>query len=104
MQRDVDLVFKGGTCLSKCYGIIWRFSEVCTQREPSERCLSAKAGMRLADLLDEIVDKGVCLHDYENVTVPFLYEDVLYESAVESLRRIAEFLDGKSRELPVGGV
>lgn len=27
MRRDPDLVFKGGTCLSKCYGVIHRFSE-----------------------------------------------------------------------------
>ena len=26
-SADPDLVFKGGTCLSKCYGIIERFSE-----------------------------------------------------------------------------
>lgn len=27
LQRNPDLVFKGGTCLSKCYGVIKRFSE-----------------------------------------------------------------------------
>lgn len=33
MQRDADLVFKGGTCLSKCYGIIRR---VCRQGQFSQ--------------------------------------------------------------------
>lgn len=68
------------------------FSTVRSQREPSERCPSAKSGADLAELLGKIVDEGTYRNDYENVTTRLLYEDVLYESAVTSLRRIGRFL------------
>lgn len=43
MRRDPDLVFKGGTCLSKCYGVIHRFSEDVDLGIPFEH---ATEGMR----------------------------------------------------------
>lgn len=42
-RRDEDLVFKGGTCLSKCYGVIERFSEDVDLGIPFEH---ATEGMR----------------------------------------------------------
>ena len=68
------------------------FSEVRSQREPSERCPSAKSGVDLAALLGEITLKNVYRSDYVNVTAPLLYEDVPYESATTSIHRIEEFL------------
>ena len=41
--RNTDLVFKGGTCLSKCYGVINRFSEDIDLGIPYEH---ATEGMR----------------------------------------------------------
>lgn len=43
MGRDPDLVFKGGTCLSKCYDVIHRFSEDVDLGIPYEH---ATEGMR----------------------------------------------------------
>lgn len=68
------------------------FSEVRSQRERSERCLSAKSGIDLAQLLREIADKDIYRSDYENVTTPLLYEDISYSSAKVSIYRIEGFL------------
>ncbi|WP_418253674.1 nucleotidyl transferase AbiEii/AbiGii toxin family protein [Gordonibacter urolithinfaciens] len=73
------------------------FSKVRAQREPSERCPSAKSGVDLAMLLGEIALKDVYRNDYVNVTMPLLYESIPYESAVASIHRIEEFL---SRQAP----
>lgn len=82
-QTDLPFVFKGGTSLSKCYGVIDRFSEDIdismsvkpteSQRKRSKReilCIAGEIGLTL----DEQQCKVYSNHDYNEYV--FLYESI----------------------------
>ena len=56
-------------------------SEVYVEREPHVQCRSAKPGIDMNRLLQEIIDKEVYKADYENITMKMLFEDIPYEIA-----------------------
>ncbi|MBQ9067808.1 MAG: nucleotidyl transferase AbiEii/AbiGii toxin family protein, partial [Eggerthellaceae bacterium] len=64
--------------------------EVRRQRCGLFRCPSAEPDVNLPDVLREIVSKKAYKEDYNNDTVPLLYETAPYEQAVQALLSIAE--------------
>lgn len=58
------------------------------ERKPHVNCRSAKEGIDMNSLLQEIVDKAVYRQDYENITAKILFENVPYETVVTALRKI----------------
>lgn len=62
------------------------------QRRGVFRCLSAEPDVCVPDVLEEIVRKEVYRKDYERVTMPLLYEDVLYDEASGALDAVERFL------------
>ena len=68
------------------------YEEIYKIRFPSKICRSAKEGMKLYLLLDQILNEGTFKNDYETSTVNLLYEKYSYEKCCESLRRLQEFL------------
>lgn len=60
------------------------------ERKPHVNCRSAKDGIDMNMLLQEIVDKAIYKLDYDGITSRMLFEDVPYETAVTSLRKIIE--------------
>lgn len=58
------------------------------ERKPHVNCRSAKDGVDMNALLQEIVDKAVYRQDYEDITAKILFENVPYETATIALRKI----------------
>lgn len=64
--------------------------DVREERKPHVNCHSAKDGIDMNALLQEIVDKAVYKQDYEDITAKILFEEVSYETAVTALKEIIE--------------
>ena len=62
--------------------------DVREERKPHINCHSAKDGIDMNTLLQEIVDKAVYKQDYDDITAKILFETVPYETAVTALRQI----------------
>lgn len=62
--------------------------DVREERKPHVNCRSAKEGIDMNVILQEIVDKTVYKQDYEDITEKILFEEVPYEAAVTALRKI----------------
>lgn len=62
--------------------------DVFEERKPRKNCGSAKDGINMNALLQEIVDGAVYKQDYENITAKILFEEVSYETAVAALQKI----------------
>ncbi len=58
------------------------------ERNPHVNCHSAKDGIDMNSLLQEVIDKAVYKQDYEEITAKILFEEVPYETAIAGLRRI----------------
>lgn len=66
-------------------------SEVYAERAPHAQCRSAKPGIDMNGLLQEIIDKEVYKADYENITMKMLFEDIPYEVAIGKLKKVLEY-------------
>lgn len=58
---------------------------VAYERKPNKMCLSVQEGVNITEVLKEIVSKNAYRDDYNDITVPLLFEDVPYELAIKSL-------------------
>lgn len=63
---------------------------VCEERKPHVNCRSAKDGIVMNALLQEIVDRAVYKQDYENITRKLLFENVDYETAISAVQKIID--------------
>lgn len=66
-------------------------SEVFGERKPHEQCHSAKDGIDMNALLQEIIDKDIYKKDYEDITAKMLFEDVSYATAIKALQKIVDY-------------
>lgn len=64
--------------------------DVFEERKPHVNCHSAKDGIEMNALLQEIVDMSVYEQDYKDITEKILFEEVDYETAISALRRIID--------------
>lgn len=62
--------------------------EVWEERKPHVNCRSAKDGIDMNTVLQEIVDKSVYEQDYKDITEKILFEKVDYQTAVSALYQI----------------
>lgn len=60
------------------------------ERKPHVNCRSAKDGIDMNALLQEIIDKAIYKQDYEEITEKILFEEVPYETAAIALQTILE--------------
>ena len=60
------------------------------ERKPHVNCRSAKDGIDMNALLQELIDGAVYKRDYEDITEKILFEEVPYETAAAALRKILE--------------
>lgn len=63
---------------------------VYEERKPHVNCRSAKDGIVMSALLQEIIDRSVYKQDYEDVTRKLLFEDVEYETAIVAVQKIID--------------
>lgn len=68
------------------------FFAVRKQRKRVHRCFSAQEDVDISSVLKTIVDDEIYREDYENITMPLLFEDVSYDEAITSLRKITAFI------------
>ena len=66
-------------------------NEVFEDRKPHEQCHSAKDGIDMNILLQEIIDKDIYKKDYEDITEKMLFEAVPYATAIETLQKIVDY-------------
>ena len=62
--------------------------EVRSLREPLPVCPSAKTGVCINDILEEIVDKEIYRNDYETITRKLLFTYLPYETAIDGIKEI----------------
>ena len=60
------------------------------ERMPHVNCRSAKDGIDMNALLQEILDKAAYRQDYEDITAKILFEEIPYEIAANALRQIID--------------
>jgi len=66
--------------------------EVRKVREGKRDCLSAAKGVSLPDAIGDVMAKDAYKRDYNERTVPLLYETVSYKDVEETMRKIADWL------------
>ena len=92
-RRDEDLVFKGGTCLSKCYSVIERFSEDVDLGIPFEHATEGMRKRIKASVVESVGALGLTVanldstrsrRDYNryDIVLPESDDVVLLETAV----------------------
>lgn len=67
--------------------LVW---EVYAERLPHVNCRSAKNGIDMNAILQEIVAQDIYRQDYEDITEKLLFEEVSYETACTALRKILD--------------
>ena len=65
--------------------------EVFEERYPNKQCHSAKGGIDMNILLQEIIDKNIYKKDYEEITSKMLFEDISYDTAISALQKIIDY-------------
>lgn len=65
--------------------------DVYEDRKPVEQCHSAKEGIAVNSLLQEIIEKAVYKKDYEDITEKMLFEEVPYDIAIQALQNIVDY-------------
>lgn len=72
--------------------IVNLFHVIYDYRYPSQLCKSAKDGIKLYNLLDEIIKNDTYKDDYQTMTDKLLYGDYPYSKCCESLKALQAFL------------
>ena len=68
----------------------WLAGEVFEERKNHVNCHSAKDGIDMGTLLQEIIDKGIYKNDYEEITEKMLFDKVDYSTAITALQRVVD--------------
>lgn len=72
--------------------LISLFKEIYQLRVDNPACHSAKTGMRLSVLLNELIEKKTYYADYQTLTLPLLYDQTPYDKCIKIIRQIAIYL------------
>lgn len=64
------------------------FRIVRNERSGHAACLSARNQINLKVLLQKIIDENAYKSDYETVTAGLLFENVTYNTAIDTLQKI----------------
>ena len=90
-SRHIYDIYKLSDIVSLDANLKHLVSEVFHERKSHEQCCSAKDGIDMNVLLQEIIDKDIYKKDYEDITAKMLFEDVPYISAIKTLQRIVDY-------------
>ena len=90
-SRHIYDIFKLSDIVSLDSNLKQLVSEVFDERKPHEQCRSAKDGIDMNALLQEIIDKDIYKKDYEDITEKMLFEDVPYSTAIKTLQKIVDY-------------
>ena len=70
--------------------------EVREARKHHKTCVSAKDGVHLSEVLENLLAQDFFRADYKGITESLLFERVSYDETVEALANIAKYLSGVS--------
>ena len=90
-SRHIYDIYKLSDIVSLDANLKQLVSEVFEERKPHEQCRSAKEGIDMNALLQDIIDKEIYRKDYEEITAKMLFEDVPYITAIKTLQRIVDY-------------
>lgn len=65
--------------------------DVYKERKEHKNCRSAKEGIDMNSLLQEIIDKEVYKKDYQDITEKILFDKVDYQTCIKVLRNIIDY-------------
>lgn len=68
------------------------FLKVKEERKAHNTCLSAQDGIDIKKCIQEIIDKGIYINDYKNITALLIFDKVEYEQTIANLFNIAKEL------------
>lgn len=63
---------------------------VAEERKPHKMSLSVRDGANVTEILKEVIAKDIYKDDYNDITVPLLFERVSYEQAISAMNSILE--------------
>lgn len=66
------------------------FSAVREDRKNHKACPSATDGFDIRACLQEIIDKDIYKKDFENISIPLIFENITYETVKSNLQKIAD--------------
>lgn len=69
------------------------YKEIKAIRRVHDQCPSARHEEGVAALLAEIIDDDLYKSDYNDITIPLLFEKVSYQDAMETIRSIYSFVE-----------
>ena len=90
-SRHIYDIFKLSDIVSLDSNLKQLVSEVFDERKPHEQCRSAKDGIDMNALLQEIIDKDIYKKDYEDINEKMLFEDVPYTTVIKTLQKIVDY-------------
>lgn len=61
---------------------------VAQERKPHKMSVSVQDGVDITEIIHEIISNAPYEEDYENITIPLLFEDVSYKQAISALENI----------------
>lgn len=89
-SRHIYDIYKLESMVEFDEGLKRLVKDVRAERVKHKTCLSAQNEIDMNKILSEIVNKDVFKADYESVTASLLFENVEYNEALKSMRRIIE--------------
>lgn len=89
-SRHIYDIYKLESMVEFDEGLKRLVKDVRAERMKHKTCLSAQNEIDMNKILSEIVNKDVFKADYESVTASLLFENVEYNEALKSMRRIIE--------------
>ncbi|MFD1065629.1 nucleotidyl transferase AbiEii/AbiGii toxin family protein [Oceanobacillus locisalsi] len=97
---DIHMIYKSN--LVDTENLLPLLTQVIETRRTGKKTYSSKAGFKLFDVLQEIMNDAVYKEDYETNTSEFLSEYVDYETSIQSLHEIVtkEWLPNEIPEDP----
>lgn len=95
-SRHIYDLYKLSSIISFDKTLAALFDTVRQQRKSAHGCPSAQDGVDVSLVLEAIIKEDAYRDDYKNVTTPLLFEDIMYEEAIGSLRMVSEFMRNHS--------
>ena len=90
-SRHIYDIYKLLPIVPQTQGFRQLISDVRHERAANQKlCPSAQPGVDVSELLKKLIEEDVYKKDYDTITERILEEDIPYETALESIRRIAD--------------
>lgn len=87
-SRHLYDLYKMSDIITIDSGLKELFTKVREERKAHKTCLSAQDDVNIKKCIEEIIDKDIYKKDYENITIPLIFDKVDYETVKVNLTKI----------------